>query len=126
MDMAEHLKPLSSLCPSQKGLDQSHFMNPHLPLEVTYTGEERVSELPKTPIPQAVSYSSRIENLSLWIRANVSCFQMPALESTAPGLRRAAPVMGHGSTLRPALCFLRLTSVVLFSWVSRFGNSRYY
>lgn len=43
---------LSTLRPSQNWLDQFHFMNPHLPSEVTYAGEEHVSELHKRHIPQ--------------------------------------------------------------------------
>lgn len=78
---------LSTLRPSQNWLDQFHFMNPHLPSEVTYTGEEHVSELHKSHIPQdrasqlgcgleepqthdraAGSCFSSVEYVSLWIR----------------------------------------------------------
>lgn len=88
---------LSTLHPSQNWLDQFHFMNPHLPSEVTYTGEEHVSELHKPHIPQdrasqlggdleelqthdrapkcgGSCFSSSIEYVSLWIRGKCIVF----------------------------------------------------
>lgn len=116
---------VSTLHPSQNRLDQSCFINPHLSWEVTYRGQECVSDLHKTHIPHGTASQlgsgkrSRVLFQQHQVHFSMDQGQMYGAFRCLPlrGLLDSTGLlllMGHRSPLRASLGFLGLTYESLY------------